>query len=98
MDGQTDGPTDGQTDRQMTERQTDDRQTDKALNSSRFLEISRTNFREQVSRLEIRELNLMLPVPVPENGNGKIKKLSRRLLIVIIWFILSLYLGPKVIT
>ena len=53
----------------MTDRQT------KPLNSSRLLEISRTNFREQVSRLEIRELNLILPVPVPENGNGKIKKL-----------------------
>jgi hypothetical protein len=36
----------------------------------------RTYFREQISRLEIRELNLILPVPVPENGNGKIKKLT----------------------
>jgi hypothetical protein len=34
----------------------------------------RTNNREQTSRLEIRELNLIFPVPV--FGNGKIKKLS----------------------
>ena len=70
MDGRTDGRTDGQTDGQMTDRLT------KPFYSSRFLEISRSSFREQISRLEIRELNLILPVPVPQNGNGKIKKLS----------------------
>ncbi len=85
-DGWTDGRKDGQTDERMdkrtvgqADRQTDGRQTDrqtKPLKSSRFLEISRTNYREQISRLEIRELNLIIPVPVPENGNGKIKKLS----------------------
>jgi hypothetical protein len=36
----------------------------------------RTYFREQISRLEIRDLNFIFPVPVPENGNGKIKKLN----------------------
>ena len=80
---QTDGLTDRQAGRQtarrqrarrQTHRQSDDRQTDKALSSSRFFEISRTNYREQISRLEIRELNLIFPVPVPEDGNGKIKK------------------------
>jgi hypothetical protein len=65
-----DGRTDGQTDGQMTDRLT------KPFYSSRFLEILRSNFREQISRLGIWELNLILPVPVPENGNGKIKKLT----------------------
>ena len=67
--------TDGRMDKQ-TGRQTalpDNRQT-KPLNSSRFLEISRTNYREQISCLEIRELNLIFPVPIPKDGNGKIKK------------------------
>ena len=70
MDGRTDGQTDGQADGQMTDRLT------KPFYSSRFLEISRSSFREQISRLEIRELNLILPVPVLKNGNGKIKKLT----------------------
>ncbi len=78
MDGRTDGRTDKQADRQPDDRhtasQTTDRQT-KPLYSSRFLEILRTNYREQISRLEIREVNLIFPVPVPEDGNGKIKKL-----------------------
>ncbi len=60
-DGRTDGRINGRTNGQMdkqTGRQTalpDNRQT-KPLNSSRFLEISRTNYREQISCLEIREL------------------------------------------
>ncbi len=77
MDGQT--WTDKQADRQPEHRHTDSRTTDRQtepLNSSRFLEILRTNYREQISRLEIRELNLIIPVPVPEDGNGKIKELS----------------------
>jgi hypothetical protein len=77
------GRTDKQADRQPDDREPDDRHTDsqttdrqtKPLNSSRFFEISRTNYREQISRLKIRELNLIFPVPVPKNGNGKIKKL-----------------------
>ncbi len=62
----------------QTNRQTV-RQTDwqSPLKSSRFPEMFlRTNNREQTSRLEIRELNLIFPVTVPKNGNGKIKKLS----------------------
>ncbi len=35
----------------------------------------RTYFREQNSHLKIRDLNLILPNHVPENGNWKIKKL-----------------------
>jgi hypothetical protein len=73
MDGRTDKQADRQPDDRHTDSQTTDRQT-KPLNSSRFLEILRTNYREQISRLEIRELNLIFPVPVPEDGNGKIKK------------------------
>ena len=75
MDGRTDIDRQAgrQTARQQTHRQPDDRQT-KPLNSSRFLEILRTNYPEQISRLEIWELNLIIPVPVPEDGNGKIKK------------------------
>ena len=38
--------------------------------------ISETHSRELISRLVIRDQNLIIPVPVPENGNGKIKKLS----------------------
>jgi hypothetical protein len=36
----------------------------------------RTNFREQTSPLEIRDQNLILPAPVPENRDGKILKLN----------------------
>ncbi len=76
-DGRTDTnrQIDSKTDR-LANRQTRDKLT-KPLKSSRFLEILlRTNYREQTSRLEIRDLNLIFPVPVPENGNGKIKKLN----------------------
>ncbi len=69
-----DGRTDKQTGRQ-TASQPDDRQTD-PLTSFRFLKISRTNYREQISRLKIWELKLILPISVPENVNGKNKKLS----------------------
>jgi hypothetical protein len=83
MDGRTDKQKNRQTDRQ-TDRHPDNRQTDtqttdrqiKPLKSSRFLEISRANYREQISRLEIRDLKLIFSVSVPENGNGKIKKLN----------------------
>jgi hypothetical protein len=72
---QTNRQTDRQTDRQ-TNRQTTDRLT-KPFKSSRFPKMFlRTNNREQTSRLEIWELNLIFPVPVPIFGNGKIKKLS----------------------
>ena len=60
-----------------TDRQTLDRLTIH-VKSSRFPEILfRTNYREQTSRLKIRDLNLIVPVPVPENRNGKIKNLTK---------------------
>ncbi len=55
----------------MTDRQT------KPLNSSWFLEILRTNFQEQISRLEIRELNL-IPTSrsmFPKTETGKLRSL-----------------------
>jgi hypothetical protein len=67
----TNRQTDGLTNKQTTDRLT------KPFKSSWFPEMFlRTNNREQTSRLEIRELNLIFPVPIPENGNRKIKKLS----------------------
>ncbi len=69
--GWTDRQTDEHTDGHM------DRLTDQDFKTFSFPEtLLRTNKREQISRLEIWELNIIFPVPVPENGNGKIKKLS----------------------
>jgi hypothetical protein len=80
-DGRTDERMDkrtvGQADRQTDGRQTD-RQTDKALKKfsvSRNFEnkLSGTNFSSRNSGTKLK----IIPVPVPKNGNGKIKKLSR---------------------
>ena len=57
-----------------------DRETDKQSKPLKKFSVfpkSGSNCREKISRLEIRDKNLIFPVPVPENGNGKIMKLTR---------------------
>ena len=57
--------------------------------SSRML-----NYQEEISCLEIRDLNLIFPVSIPENGNGKIKKLSTIIFTVFLLIVCSSYQMP----